>query len=571
VYSEKKHIDYATNLKNGAFSTSLLGVLFKKANALTSTNQFVMSDVAPYLPAYNQPSSFIASPIFDRGEKIGILIFQIAIGKLNAVMTSGKKWEADGFGTTGESFLVGADGVQRIDSRMMIEHPKEFITIQKRLGLNAEILKKIEHYHTTVGLLPIKNVEIKQATEGKTGFAEYRNYLGEQVIAAFAPMHVNGLKWAVVSEESVKEAFAMVSKLKVTEFKFSVVIGAIVALIAGLLALFISTNISSPIVRFNQRLKAIDQNSDLTPRIQVTQKDEVGEMATALNGLLTRFQSTCQKTEQTANAVSVASSSLSTFADEAQQSMGHQLSETGQALSAMDDLMHNVEEVNVSTNKAVTVTEQANQEATEGGKRLGSLINSISTIAQGIDDAAEVINKLAEDSNNITQIVATIQTIAEQTNLLALNAAIEAARAGEQGRGFAVVADEVRGLAQRTQNATAEIQDMISKLQQGSQNAVKVMTTEKNKIEQSVTEAGEAEHSLNAIIGAMANIRLATDEIQQAISEQLNQSELMKDRINHANELAGKANESAVNTAKASVDLASISEQLNAVSKQWKV
>jgi len=571
VYSVKKKIDFVTNLKTGLFAKTGLAEAFNKANKLTAANQYVMTDFAPYSPSFNAPESFIASPIYEKGQKIGIIVFEIPISKINNVMTGNKKWVEDGFGKTGESFLVGADGLMRSVSRFYIEHPKQYLVLEKKQGLSKVRLSEIRQQKTTVGIQPIKNKKITAALAGKSGFAEYVGYLGYNVISAYAPVRVNGLKWTIVSEMSKAEAFSSVGTLQSRVVNYSILVALIVVVIAALIALLMAKNISSPVVRFSTLLQNIVKRSDLTLRLQLKQKDEVGDMAKALNLLLERFQTTCQKIAETAQDVSSTSEVLSTYAGESRQAMGTQLSETQQAMDEMDVLMANVEEVSKNTSEAVSVTEQANLDASSGGKRVNEMIHNIGTISQGMENASLVINELALHSDSITQIVETIRTIAEQTNLLALNAAIEAARAGEQGRGFAVVADEVRGLAQRTQSATAEIQEMIAKLQQGSQNAVRVMGEEKSKIDQSVTEAGEAESSLNAIISAMSNIREATDEIQQAIQQQTSRAAGMKSSLDSASELANRASTSSENTAKSSADLARFSDQLHSLSQQWKV
>ncbi|MES2662903.1 MAG: methyl-accepting chemotaxis protein [Pseudomonadota bacterium] len=197
-----------------------------------------------------------------------------------------------------------------------------------------------------------------------------------------------------------------------------------------------------------------------------------------------------------------------------------QQQQTQRILSSISQLSDTVQGVSQSAAQAAQAARQANKDASEGQEVVNHVTSSINSLAAEVQRAASAIQKLEKDSESIGAILEVIRGIADQTNLLALNAAIEAARAGEQGRGFAVVADEVRTLAQRTQEATQEINDMIVRLQEGSSNAVKVMAEGSKQAERSVSQASKAGSSLQAIADAIRSISEMNDHIASAVEEQ---------------------------------------------------
>jgi methyl-accepting chemotaxis protein len=200
--------------------------------------------------------------------------------------------------------------------------------------------------------------------------------------------------------------------------------------------------------------------------------------------------------------------------------MQKQNSETDLVASAMNEMGSTVQEVSKNATNAATAAAQANDASHAGAKIVRETIEAIHQLAEGVERSDEVIQRLAQESQNISKIIEVIQAIAEQTNLLALNAAIEAARAGEQGRGFAVVADEVRTLAQRTQSSTQEINDIVGRLQAGTADAVRTMRDGRGHAKLSVEQAARAGVSLDAITKAIGTISEMNTQIATAVEEQ---------------------------------------------------
>jgi methyl-accepting chemotaxis protein len=248
-----------------------------------------------------------------------------------------------------------------------------------------------------------------------------------------------------------------------------------------------------------------------------------------------------------------------------------QQTETAQVATAINQMSATVQEVARNAVEAASAAQQADQTFNEGKLVIDRVIGAIGDLSNEVEKASGVIKQLETESNNIGSVLDVIKSIAEQTNLLALNAAIEAARAGEQGRGFAVVADEVRTLAGRTQSSTQEIEEMISKLQAGTSNAVKVMDQGMSMTRVGVDQAALAGEALQTINTAVEHISVMNSQIASAAEEQSSVTEEINRSIISINQVADQTSSGAQQTAAASDDLAKLTEQLKGLVDHFKV
>tara|TARA_R100001244_G_scaffold21048_21_gene22540 strand:- start:2804 stop:4834 length:2031 start_codon:yes stop_codon:yes gene_type:complete len=310
---------------------------------------------------------------------------------------------------------------------------------------------------------------------------------------------------------------------------------------------------------------------DMTVSFTAQSQDELGELGQVFNQTVQKIHDLIERVGQTVAEVERQADRVEVVSGESNQAVAGQRSQIEQVATAMNQMSATAQEVARSAAAAVDSAHSVNQETVSGRALVESQVGSIQRLAGEIDQSVLVINQLASDSASISQVLDVIKGIAEQTNLLALNAAIEAARAGEQGRGFAVVADEVRNLAKRTQHSTQEIETMIAKLQGGVGAAVKTMNISHQMADGTVNESGKVQLALENILGAVGMIVdqnqqiAAAAEQQTAVAHDIDQNIV---EINHAGE---RTAEGASQTEQASRELSELVSRLKQLIGAFRV
>jgi methyl-accepting chemotaxis protein len=278
-----------------------------------------------------------------------------------------------------------------------------------------------------------------------------------------------------------------------------------------------------------------------------------------------------QSVRNSATDLTIASDKFSVIIQSTQKDLDQQQSDIHQVATAMDQMTTVVSQVSGNAERAAEAAREADQATVEGTSVVEQTIQAIGGLARDVEGASDVIQKLEADVENIGKVLDVIRGIAEQTNLLALNAAIEAARAGEQGRGFAVVADEVRTLAGRTQDSTSEIQTMIEKLEQGAAQAVKVMSESRQQADTSVEQAASAGRSLATIANAVAAIAEMNQQIAVSSTEQLAVTEEIHRSITSINQLSQHTGEEANNLLLSGRDIAASAKNMESQVSQFRL
>lgn len=358
----------------------------------------------------------------------------------------------------------------------------------------------------------------------------------------------------------------------IVSMELKMLAATIIGLVIGLsVAIFISRSINIPLQRVVSRAKEIS-SGDLTGKIIKTKgNDELTELTNSINEMGANLQDIIKQVSNSASELSVASEQLQVSAEKTNQGMENQSAETEQVATAMNQMSGTVQEVATSTGLASASTEKMDIAASQGESLVSNNMDNINQLAERIEDASQTINKLGEDVNSVDNIVAVINGIAEQTNLLALNAAIEAARAGEQGRGFAVVADEVRVLASRTQESTEEIRNMLERLKTGSGDAVKAMDESQQQAQNSVGRAKEAAEMISEINRSITSINDMNTQIATAAEEQSAVAEEMNRSIVKINVEAMSTLENTQETRTVALQVKGLSSKMQELVSRFKV
>ncbi len=565
VYSVFKELDYTTSLIDGPYAKSGIGQAFALADAAKDKDFTGLVDFAPYLPSYDAAASFIASPIHNgQGEKIGVLILQMPVDKINALMTHDGTWKESGFGESGETYLVGEDFTMRSKSRFLIEDKKAYLELMKAIDLPEQTIVDIDSKDSTIGIQPVKTEAAKAAFRGEVGFGIFPDYRGVTVFSAYKPIEVGGLRWAIVNEVDQDEALRPAVELAETVTGLTTVI-IIAALIFGPIAAWLlSLTILSPIKKIIESIRDLAEGEgDLTQRMDTSGNDEISELSKSLNIFLNDLDQTFSNLIKSAMRLVPMSEDLSMGNRQMALAASEQNTQITTVRERLQDARQSTDHVQEESDLIYQESHKGEEAVKEGVRVFDLTYKQINELGNIIDDASQSIDSLKIESDNIVNVIDVINSIAEQTNLLALNAAIEAARAGEAGRGFAVVADEVRALASRTRESTLEVSSMVNAIQSRTTNVVSTMELGKSSTDECSTQVQEAKEKLALINSAMTHINERVSGISSSVNNQKGNFNQVANDFDSLDECFNKSQAASDLAVQIGIDMSKMSSKLH--------
>lgn len=581
VYSYAKEIDFGTSLLNGPFAKSKLGEAFRGLRDKPQAGAWELSDFsADYVPSYLDPAAYVATGIYVDDQRVAIQIVQFTTERLNQIMTFNRHWAESGLGKTGEILLVGADAIVRSIPRTLVEDKPNYLQRQDDTSLTDAQIKQIDAKNNSVGLEHIDSPAVKEAIAGRTGATPYINHRGVPVVGAYAPLDVLGLKWAIIARVDRAEAFA-----PVTILLRNILFGGLVVLgIALLLSWFFSSrlarSVNVPINRLQGTVERLNAG-DLGARTGLNSNDELGRLGSTLDNLLDDRVSTlaiaARENDQLNSSVIEIMQAVSRLSSRdltvkvpvttditgaISDALNLMTSQTAHVLANVDEISGKVADASGRMREraelAIGVAAEGSKEIEEASKELSQAASALKDIAERAgqaDRAAEDairstrealvsvretvggiaasrdliretekrIKRLGERSQEITATVNLIGNIAERTSLLALNTSMQAVAAGEAGRAYAVVADEVKRLAEGARSATQQISNLVGAIQSETVDTVEAINraiSQVVEISKLAERAGEqmrsTEEKTDLLVNSVRSIAQTTDTQSRA-------------------------------------------------------
>ncbi|OOE73215.1 methyl-accepting chemotaxis protein [Salinivibrio sp. ML290] len=547
VYSVYKELDYATNLLTGPYSTSGLADAYKAVRKAPQ-GELGFIDFRPYYPSYDSPASFISSPVYKNAQQIGALIFQMPIDRISELISNNGQWAESGMGTSGEILLVGPDNLLRTQPRLLSDDKDAYLSALESQGLNADTIHRIDYQNSAAGNQPLDNPAVKRALRGEQGFVTQTSYRNTEVLSSYSPIDVYGVTWAVISQQDTDEVFTAITKLRTDIGVVTAFTAVLLGSLAALAAYWLGKSIGAPILKLATSIKQVADSKDLTITLHHTSKDELSTLADSLNEMFQSFRDVIQKTHDASKTLLSSANDISDDVVAVRGQVDEQAKSSNQVATAATQMAASISEVSEHASNASEASDTITQTANEGSQKGEALVSQMQTLKDHMDKATRSMEKLSHESESIGSVLDVIQEIAEQTNLLALNAAIEAARAGEQGRGFAVVADEVRSLATRTQSSTEEIRAKVDGLQQETRGAADGMTQANDAVTQSVEHCHENNDKLGQIKTMIEQINEMNMQIATAANQQTQVTDEISQNVNTMAQSADHVSERTRNT-----------------------